>query len=503
MRFPLWAAALLLLTSPAFAQNPNAVGLWKTQSPTLSGLYIPSVTPGTSGNYVFQCLPPDLITYFRPQSAGGKRELDFRGVEFKLLTPANPTGSVKNHLIPGWEIRRAVQANAPNEGNLIPYVNPQDATDGLYVYQPAPGSVNVPANSGGLVWAVKLFLPSAVAVPAGSSAGDGLAFRMLDYMKQYGSTATAPNSIMLVMTTNETANANVSSYSGQQLQGQTSVLFFNGTWEFAITYYFNQSMIQPVKNATLLPTGGTLPASIQYPVSMNDGHGAYTTSPGDVISYSGNSNKSLFPTLASSNVWLVPMYMFEGDTVPGFDPAPENWVGNNGVPQLAYIYPIPLQKWLNDLGAIAGYIGPPLGSLLNPNNSTLGLWAGLDLPNFVNFGIAVNSLNFADVSAPAAAGPETQMYDLATNPTGIMVRNFGVFAGFQGEWRSHQTPQRGYTPLTPVGSNIGLGPHPGLPQLVGMALLLQCWVYDVSAPPSINPVGVNIVDVTNTIRIQL
>jgi hypothetical protein len=118
----------------------------------------------------------------------------------------------------------------------------------------------------------------------------------------------------------------------------------------------------------------------------------------------------------------------------------------------------------------------------------------------------LNAFSFADVSAPGSAGPETKIYALATNPTGILVRNFFAWnATFQGELRTLQTPQVGYTPLSPVGltGNVGLGQHPGIPQVVGLSFYVTCWVYDITAPPQINPVGVNIVDMTNVIRIQL
>jgi hypothetical protein len=501
-------AAPLLLASAASAQvNPNAIGIWRSDNPMFAYYVIPGIPAGQTGNSVWACLPPDMITYFRPQAAGGLRELDFWGVELKVVTPPNTTASAKIHQIPGWEIRRAVQANSPNEGALIPFVDPQNPNNGLFAKLTSGGGISVAANTAAYnLYTVKNMLAASVPVPAGSAAGDGLAWMMVDYCKQYGSPATAQmtqTSLMMSCTQSETHGVNSPGYSGQTISGGMPTPGSN-LIEFCVTFFFEQSMIAPTKNAKLLPPGGTLPASVTVPVAMDDGHGALTPSGGEWISYTANSNKSLKPG-NSTNVWLVPFMLFEGDVTSGLDPAPENWVANGGAVQNSFIHPMPLQKWLDDTVTLFGIIPPPnFSQTLNPGNSTLGLWLGVDLPNFININVLLNGFTLADASAPAFAGPETKMYDKPTNPTGVMVRNFAAWnTTLQGEMRTLQTAQTGYTPILPLsaGGDLGIGQHPGLPQLAGLAFQMTCWVLDKQSPSS--PIGYNIIDMTNVIRVTL
>lgn len=505
-------AAPLLLAGTALAQNPNAIGLWRTDQPAFAYFVIPGIPAGQTGNSVWVCLPPDMITYFRPQTAGGLRELDFRGVEIKVVTPPNSSGSTKLHQINAWEIRKAVQAPPPNEGSLIPFIDTVTPSNGLYVSAASPGSINIPNGTTGYgLYTIKALLANSVPVPAGSSAGDGLCWRMLDYQKQFGSPAGtgAQTSLMMACTTNETGTTTSPGFSGQTTANGANALVQNTT-EFCVTFFFEQSMIQPVKNAKLVPAGsvvpgGTLPATISFPVQMDDGHGALTPKAGEYISYSANSNKILKPG-ASTDVWIVPFVLFEGDTGGGggVDPQPENWVGNGGAVQNAFIYPMSLKKWLNDTAILFGLVINDFGGTLNPNDSTLGLWLGVDLPNLVNINVLLNSFSLSDTSAPAFSGPETKMYDKATNPGGIMVRNYYAWnTTLSGELRSLHVPQVGYTPIAPLtpGGDVGIGQHPGVPQVAGLGFSMTAWVLDKSSP--VSPIGFNILDVTNVIRITL
>jgi hypothetical protein len=500
-------AAPLLLTSAVSAQaNPNAIGLWRSDAPTFAYFVIVNIPAGQTGNSVWACLPPDLITYFRPQASGGVRELDFWGMEMKVVTPPNTTANPKPHALPSVEIRRAVQANPPNEGALIPFFNPVNPNDGMFVKTVSPGNIVVAANTAGYgLYTTKFMLGASVPVPAGNSAGEGIAWVWSDYCKQYGSPAMATSpqlSLMMAVTTNETHGATTPGFSGQTTAAAVNTNLGN-TNEFCVTLYFEQSMIQWVKNGKLLPPGGTIPPAVTFPVQFDDGHGALTPGAGEWISYTANSNKSLKPG-NSTNVWLVPFILFEGDVQVGIDPTPENWVGNGGAVQNAYIHPMPLKKWLDDLAALFGMVGPSLGQALNPNDSTLGLWLGVDLPNFVNITALLNAFILADATAPSFAGPETKMYDKTNNPNGMLVRNFSAWnTNLQGEMRHLQTTQTGYSPIISQTANgdLGIGQNPGLPQLAGMGFFMTCWILDKSSPT--NPIGYNIIDMTNTIRLSL
>ncbi|MBL8692954.1 MAG: hypothetical protein JNJ88_02540 [Planctomycetes bacterium] len=489
--------ALLACAAGALAQSPpepNAIGVWRSDNRDFQ--YIHFANPPGPGVHVWQVLPAELLTYFRAQPLGGTRELDFRGVEFKVFYPTSGP-----HTIPQVEIRRAVEAPAPQQGRWVP-----DLSTPAYVTFPATpvtGALNAISHR-------KLMLPagSGVAVPASSSAGDALCFRVVDYGAQYG----GANSVRMVFTSRETG-APKQTLSGATLSGTDfwlDQLTYN-SHELVVTWYFDQSLMQPIKNATIssagspMPGGGTVPVG-PIAVYADDGRGALRPQAGETLSYSANSNfTGALPSQAGS-VWIVPLVMFEGDlaTIGTTNPQPENWVDNNGAPDLASIHPMPLQQWIDDLLLLFAAPAPGTGALLNPSNSTLGLWLGVDFAQgFVNPQILINAFTFASVSGgPAWAGPETLTYNTTQNPAGLLGRNLVNFGPWTGENRSYLKPQRGFTPVVAVsGNQLGFAQNPGGPAVQGLGFYVQSWILDVAALGG--PLSAQIYDVTNVIRYTL
>jgi len=508
-------SAAFAMASAAYGQvNPNAVGMWRSDKLPGTVLFIPSVPAGSTGNHVWCVLPPDVLTYFKPQADGGVRELDFWGFTMVVGLPANPGTTAVTHNGPRIELRRAVQANAPNEGRWVPDVStPAFVTipEQINQYTVAAGT-----TGNGLNYTTKM-LTVPVKVPAGSATGDGLCFRWVDYMKQYGSTATAPQSLMIAFTGNNTT-AGESGTLAQNLSGQTTpaggdvwISFggANGSTEMAVTFYFEQSMITPVKNVKPLAPGsavpgGVLPASVTAGFTMDDGHGALNPVPGDVISFQVNSNKQAKLGAQAGNVQIVPLVLFSGDVAGGAaNPNPEDWVASGGSAQESHIHPMPLQRWLEDIATTFGLF-PGLGLGLNPNNSTLGLWLGSDSANgYFNLQVLLNCFALSDL-AGGFVGPEIRAYNKTSNPTGSFSRNLVQWnANLIGELRSLSRGQYGYTPIVPVGAtgSVGIVEYPqGVPQLQGTSFYITAWIMDISSPT--NP-PVNILDMTNVVKISL
>lgn len=491
----LWLKALpatVLVAGSALAQAPppNAIGLWRSSAIINQGIGFNTVPAGTTGLSVWQVLPPDVLTYFRPQGAGALRELDFRGLEFKMFRQGTPT--VGTSEIPQIDITRAVQAAAPNQGRYLP-----DAA----VLASFPAQPWTFGN--GVVIQLQYVNPTAVPVPAGTTAGQGLSARYVDYCKTGG----VGQKVILLYTFNE---SNGQSLNGINGGGGDSFLDLNGfpSSETTTSFLFNQSMLQPIKNSALssggspLLGGGSVPAGVFNFVS-DDGRGGLTPAGGELLSYQANSNATALPTVGQG--WVIPFYMIEGDLSFGTNPAPENWVGNGGGVQNAYIHAMPLQKWINDILFLG--LGVPvtsgIGSAVNPGNSTLGLWLGADLPAFSNLLIAVNSFTFASISAgPAWAGPETKMYDSALNPTSFIGRNLVNLGTKIAENKHWGVPQTGWTAaMGPNPPGMGFAKNPGGAGVAGVGFYLTAWVYDTVSPSS--PLGAAVVDMTNVVKVTL
>lgn len=513
----------------AQAPSPNAIGLWRSDDATKSlGLGL-GVTAGQTGFSIWSILPPDVLTYFRSQTAGGQRELDFRGIQFFVNVPTAGVG--KQQTIPKIEIRRANPAAAPNEGRWLPATTPA----GLLV---TFNNVNLGTPTGAFQYVIYYEMPFAVTfptgnptsavVPAGGTTGAGLAVRVVDYQSQYG---TAGGSLYFACSTNEspwmagsgplsgitTGGANPQNLWLDQVSIGTPAVPMS-THEWMFTWFFDQSMIAPLKNPTRMQsgatfsTGGVLPASLDplnggFAIQADDGRGALAPVPGDVVSWSINSNvgAKLGPT-GAGQVWCVPFMLFEGDVVPG-DPTPENWVGNNAAAQLSYVYKMPLQKWFDDVEVLFGNPTPTLGGLINPNNSTLGLWLGADLTNgFLNITALLNGFTLSDIgSGPAFAGPETKMYNSTNNATGVMARNPAKFGTLTAEFKTLQATQWGYTPVVAsqlVPTMVGLDYPVIVPNPVqGKGFYITCWLLDVASPT--NPFSFNILDMSSVLKFTL
>lgn len=488
----LWLTALpatILVAGTALSQapTPNAIGLWRSSGIVTTGIGFLTVPAGTTGLSVWQVLPPDVLTYFRPAGAGGLRQLDFRGLEFKMFRQAGTTAT-----IPQIDLSTAVQAAAPNEGRYVP---------GAGVLASFPSQAWTFGNN--VITQLQYINATPVAVPAGTTAGQGLAARYVDYC----STGGVNQKTLLVYTTNESAGPALNG-----INAGTGDLFIEAagpfpTHETTTSFLFNQSMIQPIKNSTLtsggsaLLGGGTVPAGVFNFVS-DDGRGGLKPSGGETLSYLANSNATASP--AVGNAWVIPFVMVESDVAFGTNPAPENWVGNGGSPELAYIHKMSLQKWIDDILTLGLGLptGSGIGAVLNPNNSSLGLWLGADLPAFSNLIMVLNSFLFTNPNVPSYAGPELTMFDSVNSPTSIIGRNLVNLGTKIAENKHWGTPQTGWTVVVggapPV---VGFGANPGGASVAGLGFYVNCWVYDFSSPT--NPTGAEIVDVTNVIKYTL
>lgn len=488
----LWFTALpatLLVAGTALSQapTPNAIGLWRSSGIVNQGIGFLTVPAGTTGLSVWQVLPPDVLTYFRPAGAGGLRELDFRGVEFKMFRQAGTAAT-----IPQIDISTAVQAAAPDQGRYVP---------GAGVLASFPSQAWTFGN--GIITQLQYINATPVAVPAGTTAGQGLAARYVNYC----STGAANQKTLLVYTVNESGGPALNGINGG---GGDIFLEAAGpfpTHETTTSFLFNQSMIQPIKNSTItsggspLLGGGSVPAGV-FNVVSDDGRGGLKPAGGEMVSYLANSNATASP--AVGNAWVIPFVMIETDTAFGTNPAPENWVGNGGSPELVYIHKMSLQKWIDDILTLGLGLptGSGIGAVLNPNNSSLGLWLGADLPAFSNLIMVLNSFLFTNPNVPSYAGPEITMFDSVNAPGSILGRNLVNLGTKVAENKHWGTPQTGWTVV--VGSPppaVGFGKNPGGASVAGLGFYVNCWVYDFASPT--NPTGAEIVDLTNVIKYTL
>ncbi len=511
--------AALMMAGTAAAQSgvliPNAIHLWR--SDVFFGTVVNlAAGPGVGGHAAWQTMPPDVLTYFRNQThptEPGARRLNFRGFEITLFVP--PAGAANNHASPQMELRRAIE-NPAAQARLLP----DTANPALVTIPPVAIGV-LPANEV-LKFAVDLGSPG-VSVPAGNQFGNGLSCFLPHVGQQFG----GANSLMIVLTGQpgvlgfETSALSLSGltlpylaagaplYMDQLLLGGLTI----ASTENQFTYYFSQSLIQPVKNSVLvtggtpLPGGGAMP--VPFPFYMDDGRGALLPVGGDGISYTGNSN---YQSLGLGPVWFIPLTMFDGDIGAGggTDPLPENWVGAGGAPENSYIYKKSVIAWIDEL-LIAFGGTPGAGALLNPANSNQGLWLGVDLfLGLLNPTILVNSVNFADISGgPAHAGNEFTAYHSLLAPGGIFGRNLVNFApttnpisNAVGEHTTMLLPQTGYTDFVPTPNGFrGFGENPGGPTIAGRAFYVTCWMLDTASTTTVT--NNNILDMTNVIKITL
>jgi len=497
--------ATLLLPAVALGQAsaPNAIGLWRSNSSTTTGLTF-NQPVGTVDCAVFSCLPPAVLTYYKPQppQGTGARELDLRAVEFRVNIPNNPSGATVVHDLPKIEIRKAIPSIGGTTGRLLPDMSPT----GLLVQFPQTIQFSQVPGAGSRTALVSLQLAAPLAVPAGTSDGGGLCFRMTDIHKQYGTASILPGFASSSGTTAPTL-------SGFQFPGQPGGFLDGYNLELAVTWYFEQPMLAPMRNATLqAPSssmiGGTvIPPVVTAAVLGDDGHQALAPLPGDSLSYTVNSGARKKYGSGVGSPWIVPLVLFDGDAIGEglVGPAPETWLGMNSVS--GFVHPVPLQRWLDDFSMVFG--SPPgLGAALNPANSTLALWLGLDLSlGYYNSTILFNAFPLADISGGARfAGPELDAWDSVLAPNGSLGRNLAnwVPGGKRAEMKNFTISQSGYTPLVGAPGVPGLGyvQYPAnAPFLAGRAFYLQAWILDTASTGS--PLPAKIVDVTNVLRIQL
>jgi hypothetical protein len=220
---------------------------------------------------------------------------------------------------------------------------------------------------------------------------------------------------------------------------------------------------------------------------MDDGRGGINPAFGDAVSYNGNSKEGNPPPgPTTGTTWFVPYVLLSG-YLTGGDPPLEAWSSGAFAADNTSVH-----QWADDFCAISGACpSPGTGAVLNPANSTYGMWMGIHLPFFLDFTVLLNNLLFADISSFLWAGPSTLGYNSSSNPTGILGRNLIGFAG-SGTFSANGTsiagtvehrgilyPQAGYSPIVPVvggpPGTLGFGAHPG-PSLSGSFVGIQCWM---------------------------
>jgi len=504
----------------AGAPTPNAIGVWNSSAFGFIAWYIGTgYGPGSAGNNMWQALPPEVTTYFRSNTSGAnsnKRELDFRGVEMTVTY-----GFFGAHLAYDGP-RIQISAAKPNPAQLQRWIPDNTVAGSPFVnIASTPNLVNGIAGAG-TVFKLYFNIP-AVKIPTGNNAinpngGNAIMFVWQDYMKTLGD----GNDLFIVASTTEPAAGGIQavSYSGGSLSSGQNFIVPNipQSGEYCITWLFEQSMIQPVKNGKLISTTGLIlggsPPPAPFTVQHDDGRGAIHPNAGEWVSYNGNSTygnptPAPNPTVGSgfTSMWFAPFVLFSGDvTAPGVtDPNPELWdTGTNN-----YIYRVDVRNWIDDFCLItAACPSPGTGAVINPSGSNFGFWLGLDLANgLFNVPVLLNGIAFADINSIQWSGPVSMAYDNAVNPFGALGRNLANVAGYldsnavpQLGIREHRTllagPQSGYTPVTVFNSpnQLGFGVNPG--GLGGQTFSVQCWMIDL---------GINqVVDVTNvaTTRLQ-
>lgn len=479
MRFRYLLPATLLVAGSAFAQTgaTNAIGVWNSSTFGFIAWFI-TVPAGDTNASMWQCLPAEVTTYFGNTTGYGaptSRTLSWRGYEVGI-TQFNAPGASD---LPPIEIRSTLI----NPGNTERWI-PDYSASGLFASFPAVNGIIPFGTPNGSHIRVSAKLAGAVSVPAGSPTGAGLAFVVRQFGAQYG----GGTGLHMISTSTDTVpGLGASSYSGFTTPTGGS-LVLPGQSELTVTHYFENAMIQPIKNPALITGtgqilgGGGPPAP--FTVSYNPGRGAIYASAGDVISYNGNSRLGNPLQGSLGNTWFVPFVLFSGDLGPG-DPTGGPYgtgeVWNTGA---VFVYGSPVRNWIDDLCAISGACPPGTGAIINPANSSWALWEGLDLTSgFLNFSVLVNGLALADVSSgPAWAGPSTVAFDSVAAPLGLIARNpVNAAVGFLGaggvpittvsEFPTMLTPQAGYTPSV---LGLSFGTYPG--GLGGNYFAVQCWM---------------------------
>lgn len=504
MRFRYLLSALALTAGSAFSQQgvqvPNAIGVWNSNGFINNGWYYGTLYPaGTLGFDAFQSIPPELTTYYRSQFAGGTRQLSFRGFEMQIFYGFFGVQTAYNS--PHIQIRDAVQ-NTLVTTTVRWLPGPNLYADFASIPNLIPGNLPpVPR----VVFGADLGVGNAALVPAGSPTGGALTMVWKDWQSQYGdgfdlfttSSATEPNA---------GTPAQTISYSGIQTPTGPLVLPNPGfSGEYSWTWLFENSLIQPVRNSKLISAAGLILGGAVNPTAfafqMDDGRGGINPGTGDAISYNGNSKEGTpLPGPVLGTTWFAPFVLLNG-YLTGGDPPAEPWLtgafeANN----------TPVRKWTDDFCAISfACPSPGTGAVLNPANSTYGMWMGLNLPTFIDITVLLNNLQFADISSgPLWAGPSTLGYNSTINPTGLLGRNLISFVGSNTwtatgspivttfEHRGLINPQAGYSPIVPVvggpTGTLGFGAHPG-PSFAGGYVGIQCWM--------LSTITNTVVDVTN------
>ena len=183
------------------------------------------------------------------------RQLHFRGIEFS--TTYGFFGSSPTYAGPKVEIRDAVVN--PNFAPAIRYIPGPN----LYAtFTSIPGLVPGGATTPPIVRICYDLGPGfSVVVPAGSSSGLGLAAVWFDMAP-----IPAGQGLMILGSGLEPMTWPASaSFSGVTDLAGNSVLLPNPGFssEYTFTWLFEDSMIQPVRNAKLLPAGSQIPGSSQ------------------------------------------------------------------------------------------------------------------------------------------------------------------------------------------------------------------------------------------------
>lgn len=493
-------AVMTVMAGSALAQN--AISLWRSDlgNAGLSAIGVGGTT-ANGGGVVAQTMPADVLTYFRPNL--GARELDFIG--FETLWQS---GATINQILPTLELQRALE-NPAAPARLLP----EEAFGGYTPLFQGPIGASLGVIPAGARIHVGITGPG-VAVPAGTANGGGLAAVVKGYQSQAG-----VNGLTALFTTTGNSATGNETYTDQtdcltviKLPGNPTYFYltqlFLGAFpvvrtEWAVTYLFRQSMIQPVKNnfqatsGSPIPGGGTVPGGV-FAFSGDNGAGALRPNAGDVISYSANTSTI---ALGQANApWFIPFALFDGTADTTFpNPAPENW-NNPGKSSNTYVYKQLVSDYIDDI--ITAFGGTFLvGNLLAPNQPTQAIWFGVDLPTLFNLQVLIEAIGFADISGgPQWAGPAIPALDTVLQPGGILLRN-GINDGAKiAEHVSLLTPQTGFTAFNPVGNFLGFGANPG-GALAGKSFAVQCWVLDTASTTTVS--NYHIVDMTNAIKITL